>query len=166
MQSEHILKEAESLVNSLKKTNKKICFAESCTGGLISSYITSISGASEVFDRSFITYSNNAKNEMIGVKKKTLQEFGAVSEETAKEMAIGALKESKADISISVTGIAGPTGGSPEKPVGLVYIGLAHKVEEEIYCEAFKNNFNGNREKVRNLTSLKALKIVGRIIEK
>jgi nicotinamide-nucleotide amidase len=99
--------------------------AESCTGGLITAAITDIPGSSSVVDRGFVTYSNAAKIEMIGVSKDTLDRHGAVSRETALEMAAGALARSRAGIALAVTGIAGPDGGSPEKPVGLVWFGLA-----------------------------------------
>lgn len=99
--------------------------AESCTGGMIISMLTDIPGSSSVVDRGFVTYSNEAKMEMIGVSGKTLDKFGAVSSETANEMAAGALARSRADITLAVTGIAGPDGGSAEKPVGLVWFGMA-----------------------------------------
>jgi nicotinamide-nucleotide amidase len=99
--------------------------AESCTGGLIIAALTDIPGSSSVVDRGFVTYSNDAKIEMIGVSKETLDRHGAVSAETATEMAAGALAHSRAGIALAVTGIAGPDGGSPEKPVGLVWFGVA-----------------------------------------
>lgn len=99
--------------------------AESCTGGMIAAALTDIAGSSAVVDRGFVTYSNEAKQEMLGVRPETLQRFGAVSEETAREMAEGALSRSRAGIAISVTGVAGPGGGSAEKPVGLVWFGVA-----------------------------------------
>lgn len=99
--------------------------AESCTGGMIIAALTDIAGSSSVVDRGFVTYSNDAKREMLGVSRETLDTFGAVSAETAAEMAEGALKNSRAGLALSVTGIAGPDGGSPEKPVGLVWFGVA-----------------------------------------
>jgi len=99
--------------------------AESCTGGMITAALTNIAGSSAVVDRGFVTYSNAAKVEMLGVRQATLDEYGAVSEETAREMAAGALARSRAGIALSVTGIAGPDGGSADKPVGLVWFGLA-----------------------------------------
>lgn len=99
--------------------------AESCTGGMIIAVLTDIPGSSAVVDRGFITYSNEAKMEMLGVSEATLAAHGAVSEETALEMATGAMERSRASIALAVTGIAGPDGGSPEKPVGLVWFGLA-----------------------------------------
>ena len=104
-----------------------IVTAESCTGGMIAAALTDIAGSSDVFERGFVTYSNAAKQEMLGVSAQSLSEFGAVSMQVAQEMAAGALARSHADIAISVTGIAGPGGGSREKPVGLVWFGLARK---------------------------------------
>ncbi len=101
-----------------------IATAESCTGGLIAACLTEIAGSSAMFDRGFVTYSNEAKVEMLGVKPATLDEFRAVSRQTALEMAAGALENSNASLSIAVTGIAGPSGGTPEKPVGLVHIAV------------------------------------------
>ena len=109
--------------------------AESCTGGLFAGAITSVAGSSEVFDRSFVTYSNKAKMEMIGVSERTLEEHGAVSELCAREMALGALANSRADIAISVTGIAGPGGATPDKPVGTVFFTIAHKNGEYVSGE-------------------------------
>ena len=102
-----------------------VATAESCTGGMIISLLTDIPGSSSMVDRGFVTYSNEAKTDMLGVSKATLEKYGAVSSETAHEMAAGALKNSRAGITLAVTGIAGPDGGSAEKPVGLVWFGLA-----------------------------------------
>lgn len=101
--------------------------AESCTGGMIVAHLTDIAGSSAVVDRGFVTYSNDAKMDMLGVRASTLEAFGAVSSETALEMAAGAVSRSRAGIALAVTGVAGPDGGSPEKPVGLVWFGLAVK---------------------------------------
>jgi nicotinamide-nucleotide amidase len=116
-----LVQPAEALLASCRAKRLKIATAESCTGGLVAGLLTSISGSSEVFDRGFVTYSNDAKRDMLGVELQTLVEKGAVSAECAREMAHGALKRSDASIAVSVTGIAGPAGGSPEKPIGLVY---------------------------------------------
>ncbi|MBV1864333.1 MAG: CinA family protein [Rhodobacteraceae bacterium] len=104
----------------------RIAVAESCTGGLLSAAITEISGSSDVFDRGFITYSNRAKTELLGVAEKSLDVFGAVSEQVAREMAEGALQEAKVDLAVSITGVAGP-GGSDHKPEGRICFGLAVK---------------------------------------
>lgn len=114
----------ETLAKLLVDQQFKLSVAESCTGGGLSSVLTSISGASNYFDRGYITYSNQAKIEMLQVNPDTLKQFGAVSEQTAKEMARGALQSSGSDISVSVTGIAGPSGGTRDKPVGMVCFGF------------------------------------------
>lgn len=116
---------ADRLLKACQRKKILVATAESCTGGMIISALTDIPGSSSVVDRGFVTYSNEAKKEMLGVSEKTLDGFGAVSGETASEMAAGALSRSRAGISLAVTGIAGPDGGSPEKPVGLVWFGLA-----------------------------------------
>lgn len=113
------------LLEICKRHGTLVATAESCTGGMIVSLMTDLPGASSMVDRGFVTYSNEAKMEMLGVRKETLDEHGAVSEQTALEMAAGALERSRAGLAISVTGVAGPDGGSPEKPVGLVWFGLA-----------------------------------------
>ncbi|MCG4586440.1 nicotinamide-nucleotide amidohydrolase family protein, partial [Anaerosalibacter bizertensis] len=117
----------EVFFKQLKKNHMTVAFCESCTGGLVSSRFTAIPGASQVFERGIVTYTNNSKIEELNVKESTLKTYGAVSEETAKEMAIGLLNKSNVDMALSITGIAGPTGGTKDKPVGLVYIGLASK---------------------------------------
>jgi nicotinamide-nucleotide amidase len=109
-----------------------VATAESCTGGMIAAALTDIAGSSAVVDRGFVTYSNEAKTEMLGVRQETLRAHGAVSGETACEMAAGALRHSRAGIAVSVTGIAGPDGASPEKPVGLVWFGLARTGQEAV----------------------------------
>lgn len=149
---------AEVVVKSLTEKGLKMATAESCTGGGIGKMITSIPGASEVYKFGFITYANEAKEKMLGVKHETLEKYGAVSEETAREMAMGAREKSGSDIAVSVTGIAGPGGGSEKKPVGLVYIGVCDKNG----CEAFKFNQAGDRERVRQKSALCALDIVRR----
>lgn len=108
----------------LHERNKTVAVTESCTGGLVSSFLTDVSGSSEYILANFVTYSNEAKNKYLGVNSETLEKYGAVSEETAKEMAEGLLRVSGCDFAVATTGIAGPTGGSAEKPVGLMYIGL------------------------------------------
>ncbi len=120
-----ITRMAEEALTHAQRRGWTIATAESCTGGMVSSALTGIPGASEMFERGFVTYSNESKQEMLGVAKETIESHGAVSGETAAEMAKGALAHSRADIAISVTGIAGPDGGTPEKPVGLVWFGVA-----------------------------------------
>lgn len=148
---------AKTVSEQLIKASKKLVTAESCTGGLIASEITRLSGSSELFERGFVTYSNEAKQELLGVSKETLDHFGAVSEETAKEMAEGALKNSRADIAISVTGIAGPSGGSDEKPVGTVCFGVCEKGKS---AATSTERFNGSRHEVQDQAAKHALTIV------
>lgn len=116
---------ADSFLKACAHRKILVATAESCTGGMIISLLTDIPGSSSMVDRGFVTYSNEAKTEMIGVSPETLEKHGAVSAETAHEMAAGALENSRAGITLAVTGIAGPDGGSAEKPVGLVWFGLA-----------------------------------------
>ena len=139
---------AEAVVKILKEKNLTLSTAESCTGGMIGELITSVSGASEVYGFGFITYANEAKEQILGVKHETLEKFGAVSEETAREMALGAKRVSGSDISVSVTGIAGPGGGTKEKPVGLVYTAICFNGK----VETFKLLLKGDRESVRKQT--------------
>lgn len=153
---------ASVVVNELNKKKLTVSTAESCTGGLIGKMITEVSGASSVYGFGFVTYANEAKMQLVGVKSETLKAHGAVSEETAKEMAEGARRVSKSDIAVSVTGIAGPTGGTEEKPVGLVYIGISDKNG----CEAFRFVQHGDRERVRNKSALCALDIVLKKLKK
>ncbi|SRR5690554_1164551 len=121
---------AAKVLRTLEKKGLKLATAESCTGGMVSAALTDLAGASNVFERGFVTYSNEAKMELLGVSEETLSQHGAVSAETAREMAEGALRHSRADMAVSITGIAGPGGGSAEKPVGLVWFGLAVKGKE------------------------------------
>ena len=116
---------AKNVVETALRNHIMLTVAESCTGGLVAALLTSIAGSSNVFDRGFVTYSNPAKHEMLGVSLDMLRDSGAVSSQVANAMAIGALKNSSATIAVSITGIAGPGGGSDEKPVGLVYFGMA-----------------------------------------
>ncbi|WP_183604822.1 CinA family protein [Rhizobium fabae] len=117
-----IISAAEAIIRDFTAAGLMLSTAESCTGGLIAGALTEISGSSAVVDRGFVTYTNTAKMEMLGVQEATLSRFGAVSEETARQMVHGALFRSRADIAVAVTGIAGPGGGSAEKPVGLVHL--------------------------------------------
>lgn len=148
------------LVEKLKAAHKTVAFAESCTGGLIAKRITDVSGASEVFGFGFVTYANEAKMKLLGVSPETLEKHGAVSPETAREMALGAKRVSGADIAVSVTGIAGPTGGTPEKPVGLVYMGVAFEGGVET-CKLMLGGHKGSdRVYIRTLTANHAFKAV------
>ena len=134
---------SQNVVNLLKKKNLKISFAESCTGGLLSSTITSINGSSKVFTLGLVTYSNQAKIKVLKVPKKILVKHGAVSNETCLSMVKQLSKISKTSISVSITGIAGPKGGTKQKPVGLVYIGIKKVAKyrvESIYLKVKKGN--------------------------
>lgn len=139
----------ERLVKRLIEKNYTITTAESCTGGMISSSIVNIPGASSVLNEAYVTYSNEAKHRLIGVSEETLEAYGAVSEQTAGEMAAGAARAANADCAIAVTGIAGPDGGTPEKPVGTVYAGFY--VAGDI--EVVRYSFAGGRLAVRKQTT-------------
>ena len=143
------------LINRLQKQEKKIAVAESCTGGLISKIITDTPGASAVFGMGVTTYSNEAKMQLLGVKEETLASFGAVSEQTACEMALGMLELSGADIAISVTGIAGPGNDGTEKPVGTVCISVA--TAERCFATTFV--FAGKRNEIRKMSAKMALNL-------
>ncbi len=142
------------LGNALIKRHLRIALAESCTGGLVCQQLTNIPGSSVWFDRGFITYSNESKVELLEVSQTTLSKFGAVSEEIASEMALGALNASNADIALSITGIAGPSGGSIEKPVGTVFFAIAY--QNKVIFNASKI-FPGSRENIRESSCLFAL---------
>ena len=150
------MKRISSLLDSLRERGLKITTAESCTGGMIASSITDVPGSSDVFGRGFVTYSNEAKIDLLGVKLETLEKFGAVSEQTVREMVQGALANSNADIAIATTGIAGPGGGTEEKPVGLVYIGISRYSDIRI----IKLHLSGNRQQVRKETVERVLQLI------
>ena len=137
----------------------KIASAESCTGGLIAGLLTEIAGSSDVFERGFVTYSNEAKQDLLSVSADTISDSGAVSANTAIQMAIGGLKASEANACVAVTGIAGPGGGSSEKPVGLVFIAVAADHEEGAFVEEFQFGDIG-RSNVRNETIKAALEML------
>ena len=150
---------AAEIVTSLKQSGMRICCAESCTGGMIAAAITDIAGSSAVFSRGFVTYSNQAKINMLGVKPETLNLHGAVSGQTVSEMASGAItaSEDEADFAVAVSGIAGPDGGTVEKPVGLVYICVLKKGE---VGQVTRYVFDGDRRSVRTQTVENALKTI------
>lgn len=149
------------LIELLKKHNMTISTAESCTGGLIAKSITDVSGASDVFGYGFVTYANEAKMKLLGVWEETLTQYGAVSEPVAVLMSRGARRASGSDIAVSVTGIAGPGGGSDEKPIGLVYISLATKYG----CICRKCNFEGTRDNIRNQTCDTAISMAVKFLQ-
>lgn len=144
------------ILTLLKNKGLTIATAESCTGGKLTSAFVKHSGASDVFDSGIVTYSNASKVREIGVKAETLQTYGAVSHQTCKEMVKGIMAKTGASVGISITGIAGPTGGTSEKPVGLVYIGIG--VNDEIYT--IENHFTGNRESIQDRAVIKAMKLL------
>ena len=146
----------EKIIKELQKRNQTITTAESCTGGLLAGRILNVSGASAVYNEGYITYSDEAKERLLGVSHETLQMYGAVSEQTAAEMALGAAKAAKADVGLSTTGIAGPTGGTPDKPVGLVYVGCY--IDGEVTVEECR--FTGDREQNRNASVEAALQLL------
>ena len=146
---------AESVVDAARDRKMRIVTAESCTGGLMGACLTEISGASDVFDQGFITYSNDSKIKHLGVLRKTLLDCGAVSSEVALEMAEGALRASFADIAVSVTGIAGPGGGTVNKPIGTVYLGIALRAKDKSHT--LQNSFSGDRTEIRLKTVETAL---------
>jgi len=133
----------------LKEKNAMLALAESCTGGMAAETITRVAGSSAWFERGFVTYSNAAKSEMLGVSSETIHQFGAVSEETAREMALGALKHSHADFAISITGIAGPEGGSADKPVGTVCFAWVGKT---LPLTSMTSKISGDRQQIRHLS--------------
>lgn len=138
----------EKTINYLITNNLSIATAESCTGGLVAKTITDFSGVSEIFSEGYVTYSNEAKMKNLGVNPHTLKSYGAISEQTAREMAEGVRRVSGACIGVSATGIAGPGGGTPEKPVGLVYIACSTKDG----CKVRKLRHSGTRDEVRKKT--------------
>jgi nicotinamide-nucleotide amidase len=125
--SDAIVERAAALIARCRKKGVTIALAESCTGGLVCGLLTEIPGSSAVLERGFVVYSNRAKQDLLGVAAETLENYGAVSAQTAREMALGALAHSPADVALSITGIAGPDGGSAQKPVGLVHFGVARR---------------------------------------
>jgi nicotinamide-nucleotide amidase len=151
----------EQLKTKLLETGKTVATAESCCGGLISHRITNVSGSSKYFLGGAVSYSNSAKRHVLGVSKESLNTHGAVSEEVAGEMAEGTSKLFRADYGVSCTGIAGPTGGTPEKPVGLVYIGAAGPG----ICRVEECHFEGTREEVKAQTADFALNLLLEIME-
>ncbi len=147
---------AAKIITQMQQKNLRLVCAESCTGGLLSALFTDISGSSKVIERGYVTYSNQAKIELLAVKKETIENFGAVSAETAAEMAKGACRNSESNVAISITGIAGPDGGSENKPVGLVYIGFYFAKKNQVR----KFNFSGNRDEIRKAAVTAALQII------
>jgi PncC family amidohydrolase len=150
------MRREEKVVRMLSKHSLSLSTAESCTGGLVAGRITSVPGASECFEGGFITYSNTAKNRLIGVPGELIEKYGAVSTETARAMAEGARKKLGTDVAVAVTGIAGPTGGTTDKPVGTVYIAVAREGATGVR----KFQFTGTRHAIRRQTAEEALQFV------
>jgi nicotinamide-nucleotide amidase len=144
------------LAMELLQRGQRVCTAESCTGGLIAKSFTDLAGSSDWFDRGFVTYSNAAKSEMLGVPASLIDDYGAVSEAVASAMASGALRHSEADYAIAVTGVAGPGGGSEDKPVGTVWIAVASTDQLHAQC----HHFDGDRAAVREATLVSAIEVL------
>lgn len=158
---EHAQRMAAELGVLLKRHGKVLVCAESCTGGLLAAAITSVAGSSYWFDSGLVSYSNESKMQLLGVHSETLSRFGAVSEETAMEMASGVLaKNGNANTAISITGIAGPSGATAGKPVGMVCFALARRHADSIVSQAQTQVFSGNRDQVRYKAVIHALSII------
>lgn len=156
-----MLPEAGELLDECRRRGLRIATAESCTGGLLASLLTELSGSSAVFERGFVTYSNESKIEMLGVKRAVIDAQGAVSELVALEMAEGAIAHSRADLAVSITGIAGPSGGSDEKPVGLVHFGCAQRGAPTLHdCHVF----SGSRAEIRGDAVAHAVRMLKSIV--
>lgn len=150
----------EAVVNLLKKYELTVCTAESCTGGMLAGRLVNVPGVSDVFREGFIAYSNKSKRKLLDVSKSTLKKYGAVSQQTAKEMAMGGVLATDSDVCVAITGLAGPDGGTDEKPVGLVYI--ACYMKDKVWVEHYQ--FKGNRGKIREQSVVKALDLLRRSI--
>ena len=155
-----MLEDAPALIQKLTASNQTLSTVESCTGGLLFGYLTAVPGASAVLERGFITYSDQSKQEMVGVTGNTLAAFGAVSQQTAEEMAKGGCQIARTDLSISLTGIAGPSGGSAGKLVGLVWISAFRK---DGIQQTERHLFSGNREQIRILACTHAISLLLRL---
>lgn len=147
----------QQLAQTLLTKGFKIALAESCTGGLLAAYLTSLAGSSSWFERGFVTYSNQAKEESIGVSQELIEQYGAVSEEVAKAMAEGALNHSLAQVSVAITGIAGPGGGSANKPVGMVCFAWGMRVDDQIQTRSQTKQFSGDRQSIREQACVYAI---------
>jgi nicotinamide-nucleotide amidase len=161
MLGEHVIRRAAEIVTLCRKAGVSVATVESCTGGLVSGAITAVAGSSEVLERGFVTYSNEAKSELVGVPAALIAAHGAVSAEVAEAMARGGLTNSRADIAVAVTGIAGPGGGSAAKPVGLVHFACARKGGA---VTLHHQVFPGDRAAIREASVLQALDMIARAI--
>ncbi|HVC53318.1 MAG TPA: CinA family protein [Stellaceae bacterium] len=152
-----ILALAEAVLDAYRARNWKLATAESCTGGLVAAALTAIAGSSDVVERGYVTYSNAAKIELLGVPEPTILAHGAVSPETAAAMAAGAARRAGVDAAVSITGVAGPGGGSAEKPVGLVYLGIARRGQGG---RSERHVFPGDREGIRRAALIRGLEML------
>jgi nicotinamide-nucleotide amidase len=154
---------AAAVLDACRARGLKVATAESCTGGLVAAALTDIAGSSDVVDRGFVTYSNQAKQEMLGVSSETLRDYGAVSRQTAEAMARGAVARSNADIAVAITGVAGPGGGSADKPVGLVHFATSSRSGALTHAEMHYGDIG--RANVRHRSVLQALAMLKAIVE-
>lgn len=154
MASDALMTLAVLVGGRLKAARELLVTAESCTGGWVAQSVTAVAGSSEWFERGFVSYSNASKEELLGVRRETLERHGAVSEETAREMALGALAASRGTLALAITGVAGPSGGTPDKPVGMVCFAWAWK-DGAVRSET--RHFRGDREQVRRQSVMRAL---------
>jgi nicotinamide-nucleotide amidase len=161
--NEDVRAAAVGVLDACRARGLKIATAESCTGGLVAGALTDIAGSSEVVDRGYVTYSNEAKQQMLGVPAATIKQHGAVSRETAEAMARGALGNADADLVVSITGIAGPGGGSPDKPVGLVHFAAASRNGALVHAEMRYGDIG--RTDVRRKSVLQALAMLKRLAD-
>lgn len=152
-----LIESARALLAAFRRAGLKLATAESCTGGMAAAVLTEIAGSSDIVERGFVTYSNEAKNELLGVSMKLIVAKGAVSKEIALAMARGAIKHSRADVAVSITGIAGPGGARPGKPVGLVHFAALHKGRKPIHV---RRVFKGSRARVRAASVLEAFRLL------
>jgi nicotinamide-nucleotide amidase len=148
---------AEAVLAACRARNWHLATAESCTGGLVAAALTAIAGSSDVVERSLVTYSNDAKMELLGVSAETIAAHGAVSAQTAAAMARGAVARAPVDLAVSITGVAGPGGGTPQKPVGLVYLGVARK---DGAARVERRIFPGDRSEIRQAAVILALELL------
>jgi nicotinamide-nucleotide amidase len=162
MFSPDLLVQAEALLEAARTKGLKLACAESCTGGLIAGLLTEIPGSSDVLDRGFVTYSDKAKEEMLGVPAALIRQNGAVSEAVARAMAEGAIRSSTAQLSVAVTGIAGPGGGTEEKPVGLVHIAAARAGEPTLHRECRFGDIGRSEIRLKSVTA--ALEMLARLV--
>jgi len=153
---------AQAVAQGMRAAGRRMVTAESCTGGWLAKCLTDIAGSSQWFERGYVTYSNAAKEQALGVAPEVLTTFGAVSRQSAEQMAAGALHASGVEMAVAITGIAGPDGGTAAKPVGLVWIALAMRLRGgAIQSRAEEHRFNGNREAVRRASVAAALQLIG-----